>query len=387
MALNDSRGSIPPGTLEAVDNLPAGYEDVVALLPRDRGLRLRPWRAADADAVFAACSEPRAAHWVFRDYTREQAADYVTGAPAAWATRSHLRLCLTDDSDAVLGSADLDDLDAWQGSSDLGWWIAPAARGHGLGGRLGRLPVRAGLDVLGLHRLTATLAGGNTAFRWVAAGAGLRLESVGAEGWREHTGERADREVWRLLATEEPLAPQPELTAGALHLRPWRPADAGAVFAACQDPEIGRWTRLPLPYTPADAREFTARAALTDWARGAGAHFAVLDSVSGVLLGCVGAIGVPASGEVEIGFWAVPAARGRGVTTAATAAMIRWLIATAGVEVFRWRALPGHTASWRVAEKLGFAREGTARSAFVRRGGTGPRLDVVVASLLAADLR
>jgi len=31
-------------------------------------------------------------------------------------------------------------------------------------------------------------------------------------------------------------------------VRPWIALDAPAVFAACQDPEIGRWTNVPQPY-------------------------------------------------------------------------------------------------------------------------------------------
>ena len=41
---------------------------------------------------------------------------------------------------------------------------------------------------------------------------------------------------------------------GPTALRPWRDSDLAALVEACQDPEIPRWTRVPSPYGPADAR-------------------------------------------------------------------------------------------------------------------------------------
>ena len=48
----------------------------------------------------------------------------------------------------------------------------------------------------------------------------------------------------------------PTLRDGDLVLRPKRPADAEAITAACQDPEIPRWTFVPSPYSLEDARAF-----------------------------------------------------------------------------------------------------------------------------------
>jgi RimJ/RimL family protein N-acetyltransferase len=73
-----------------------------------------------------------------------------------------------------------------------------------------------------------------------------------------------------------------EITAGRLHLRPWQPQDAPAVYAACQDPQIQRWiAAIPAPYREADAREFVDRLAPEGWAAGTEAAFAVLDATSG----------------------------------------------------------------------------------------------------------
>ena len=48
--------------------------------------------------------------------------------------------------------------------------------------------------------------------------------------------------------------PDPPLRDDAVVLRPWSLDDVPAVTAACQDPEIPRWTTVPTPYAEEDAR-------------------------------------------------------------------------------------------------------------------------------------
>ncbi|MGH3450260.1 MAG: GNAT family N-acetyltransferase, partial [Haloechinothrix sp.] len=47
-----------------------------------------------------------------------------------------------------------------------------------------------------------------------------------------------------------------ELSDGDLLLRPWQPQDAEAVYRACRDPEIQRWTTVPSPYLREHAEHF-----------------------------------------------------------------------------------------------------------------------------------
>ena len=51
----------------------------------------------------------------------------------------------------------------------------------------------------------------------------------------------------------------PPLEDELVHLRPWIDADVPAIVAACNDPEIVRWTTVPTPYSPEDARAWLAR--------------------------------------------------------------------------------------------------------------------------------
>lgn len=48
-------------------------------------------------------------------------------------------------------------------------------------------------------------------------------------------------------------------------LRHWRDSDRDIVFAACQDPEIQRWTTVPVPYTEQHAVDFVGTVAVEQW--------------------------------------------------------------------------------------------------------------------------
>ncbi len=178
----------------------------------------------------------------------------------------------------------------------------------------------------------------------------------------------------------------PELTTpttlhdGDLMLRPWAAEDAGAVLEACQDPQIQRWTRVPVPYTTSDADGFVSSSS-ERWAAGL-PSFAGVDGATGQLLGSFGVVDVHEESGTEIGYWVAPRARGRGVATRATRALCRWLF-DQGVPRIVWQAEVGNVASRQVAEAVGFVVEGTLRLGLVHRG---TRVDGWLGSLLPADL-
>ncbi|HVU74491.1 MAG TPA: GNAT family N-acetyltransferase [Mycobacteriales bacterium] len=356
------------------------YEDLV--LPSEGPARLRPWRPDDAVAVARALDE-RARRYMppLRHDGPQDARDYVARAPQRWAEGRHLRLCLAGDDDGVLGAVDLDGLDETPGTGELGWWVVPGARGRGVGTVAVRLGLRLGLEGLGLRRISAAIRADNAASRWVAASAGMHLDAT-LTGADTETG--ADIEVWRLLAGEEPLAPQPEITAGAVHLRPFRSSDTDAVHAAFQDESIGRYTGAPYPCSRADAERFTNQSGLAMWAAGEGVVYAVCDSTAGDLLGGVGLYEHSRTwGRAELGYWATPAARGRGAITQASAALMRFGRDALGVRIIVWNCVVGNEPSRRVAERLGFTFEGVRRGGFIKNGVVS---DDWMASLLTADL-
>ncbi|MDH4352905.1 MAG: GNAT family N-acetyltransferase, partial [Actinomycetota bacterium] len=160
-----------------------------------------------------------------------------------------------------------------------------------------------------------------------------------------------------------------------LLLRPWRPEDAPAVHAACQDPEIQRWTLVPSPYSEADARDFVGGSDQR-WATGK-PSFAAVDATTGALLGSFGVVAHSDEGDPEIGYWVTVTARGRGVATRATILLCRWLFEEQEAVRIAWHAVAGNVASRRAAEAAGFVIEGTARQGMTHRD---ERVDAWVAS-------
>jgi RimJ/RimL family protein N-acetyltransferase len=176
--------------------------------------------------------------------------------------------------------------------------------------------------------------------------------------------------------------PNPQLTDGEIVLRPWESRDAPAVTAACQDPEIPRWTVVPHPYAERHAREFISGTA-ADLATGRELALAVVDGDDRLL----GAIGISNFDwpdlKAEIGYWVAAEARRRGVGARATRMLAVWTLTQLGLERLELLANPGNEASQRLAERAGFTREGTLRR-YRRRHGV--REDLVMFSLLAEDL-
>ena len=176
--------------------------------------------------------------------------------------------------------------------------------------------------------------------------------------------------------------PCPTLTDGVVSLRVPARADVPEIVAACDDPEMARWTRLPSPYTHADAVAFVD---LQDAHRAAGTDLVVLvfdAAASRPFVGEVGLHGI-SDGDAEIGYWTAAWARGRGLTTRAVRLLVEWGIAELGLERVEWAGIVGNEASRRVAEKVGFQVVGTLRAVTLQ---PGRRAHLWVGDLLPADL-
>jgi RimJ/RimL family protein N-acetyltransferase len=165
---------------------------------------------------------------------------------------------------------------------------------------------------------------------------------------------------------------------GHMELRPWREDDIPALHAACQDPEIQRWIPLiPRPYTLKDARAFVAGMVEL------GPHqFAIEED--GRLVGSIG-MRVNDGGTGHVGYWCAREVRGRGIVTGALREICRYGFDELGVARLELITDPDNTASQRVAEKVGFTREGVLRSHLLHPDGR--RRDSVMFSLLPGELR
>ena len=175
--------------------------------------------------------------------------------------------------------------------------------------------------------------------------------------------------------------PDPPLATGSIRLRLPAARDEDAIFAACQDPDIQRWAATPVPYLREHAQGWIEGAA-PEWAEARHGALAIADASDDRFLGAIG-LSPQESHRVEIGFWMVPAERGRGVATEATRLLGRWVLRDLGFRRRELLHLIGNEGSRRVAEKVGFRHEGLLRDYALVRGE--PR-DVVMYSLLASDI-
>lgn len=148
----------------------------------------------------------------------------------------------------------------------------------------------------------------------------------------------------------------PRLTDGVIVLRPPVEGDAPAITAACQDPEVCRYTALPDPYELHHATEWIAGAPAA-WRDATSAPMVVVDAATDELLGACGLLDIR-DGHAEIGYWVAAGARGRGVATRGVVLLTAWGLGELGLSEIELLADVRNLPSHRVAEKAGYRATG-----------------------------
>jgi RimJ/RimL family protein N-acetyltransferase/GNAT superfamily N-acetyltransferase len=213
------------------------------------------------------------------------------------------------------------------------WWdvtfasVLAAHRGTGVGQAV-VAEMALALRAAGATRISTGGAASNSASRAAALALGAVLEpewlTYAPPGAASGLPSRPLRGTWP--------AAQPTLTDGVVQLRPWRPEDADSVFRACQDPDIQRFTQVPVPYLLEHAVGFVADAP-RQWADGTGAQFAVTDATTGQLLGCMGLLEADRGrGQIGAGYWTAPWGRSRGFTRRALRLATGWALGEGGFD-------------------------------------------------------
>ncbi|MEV7609642.1 GNAT family protein [Microbacterium sp. NPDC089320] len=174
------------------------------------------------------------------------------------------------------------------------------------------------------------------------------------------------------------------LTTDRLTLHVPDASDVDAIVAACQDPEIPRWTTVPSPYLRTDAEDYV-RLIGEWWADGSQTIWcAYRDQELVASIGLHRITPHHTGGEAELGYWVAPAARGNGYLVEAARAVVDWGFDELGLARLGWRAVAGNIPSARAARSLGFRYEGFARQALASERG---RDDGWFGGLLASDDR
>lgn len=140
----------------------------------DGVVTLRRWAAADIPALTAIWQDPELLRrfGVEPPITDESSARFVAGNELQWRAGTELALALVVDQQ-VVGGCELDRADSAQ--PDLGYWLAPGARGRGYATCAATLMLEWAGATLGVTRFSAEIEPDNTASIAVARRLGFEL--------------------------------------------------------------------------------------------------------------------------------------------------------------------------------------------------------------------
>jgi RimJ/RimL family protein N-acetyltransferase len=142
----------------------------------------------------------------------------------------------------------------------------------------------------------------------------------------------------------------------------------GLAALVVDDPDVQRFTRVPVPPPPDMPRRWLAR---YEQGRldGSCEGFAVVDHGTGAFLGLALAPAIDQEGRTaELGYVVAPGARGRGVASAALSQLTDWALSELGALRLELIIDVDNAASKRVAGRCGYEREGMLRSVHVKQG-------------------
>ncbi len=156
----------------------------------------------------------------------------------------------------------------------------------------------------------------------------------------------------------------------------------GVMEALLGDPAVHRFTRVPVPVPDGFARRWFAAYAEARLTRSR-ELFAIVDSLGGEFLGLAMAPRIDQEERTaELGYVVAPAARGRGVATAALGLLTEWAFDQLDALRLELMISVENVASQRVAARCGYVREGVLRSLYVKQG---LREDTQIWSRLPSD--
>jgi RimJ/RimL family protein N-acetyltransferase len=175
--------------------------------------------------------------------------------------------------------------------------------------------------------------------------------------------------------------PDPMLADDAIRLAPLTRAHEPDLATLVEDENVRTYTRVPTE-PPPDFPGTWLGSYEQGWRDGSRAGFAI-ETHEGEFLGLGLFVRIEAEGrQGEIGYIVGPAARGKGVATRTLRLLTEWGFSELGLERIELWIDVTNTASERVAERLGYVREGVLRSYWFKED---IRRDFGIWSLLRTD--
>jgi RimJ/RimL family protein N-acetyltransferase len=161
----------------------------------DGVVTVRPWgERGDAEAIQAACNDPAIAQFldaIPQPYTLSDARAYLEFCRSGWRDGTMTNFAMVVDGRAV-GSIGVRWIEPDQGVAEVGYWVAPEARGKGVCTRALKLVAGWVLTRPGMARLQLRADEENTPSKRVAESAGFTREGVLRSS---HYNPRLDRRV------------------------------------------------------------------------------------------------------------------------------------------------------------------------------------------------
>ena len=333
---------------------------------RGDGVLLTAWEHDDLPAIVELADDV-GRHWsrsLADMHTVEDAARWVAerSGPGRidWAVRDPA-------TRALLGRTSLHRFTTEPAAAEIGYGVHPDHRRRGVAVAAVTTAVGHAFGDLRLHRVELVHDVGNVGSCAVATRSGFALEGVERHALGYPDGRVADQHRHGRLAidppgpAERPAPPLevPELTGDGVRLRAWTADDAASVLAGLSDPEAVRWSPRPLLPDLTAART---------WIAGRAARAASGQALSWAVEADGAVVGAVALREVNLvdrwataSYWTLPAARGRGLAGRALDLATSYAVSGLGLHRVQLQHALDNTASCRVAEKAGFALEGTQR--------------------------
>ncbi|WP_375487200.1 GNAT family N-acetyltransferase [uncultured Jatrophihabitans sp.] len=345
-----------------------GVELADLTLSTDR-LLLRRWLPDDAARVYEAMQDASTRRFLVHvpdPYGRGDAREFVTGAGHEGRDNgTGLGSAVVERaSGRVVGAAAL----RLRGDPEIGYWVAPDARGHGYAAEGTRLltgwAMGLGVPRVELHCDVRNLPSARTALRAGFAFEGIASSARQGGGTNGVPARYGDDARFARTADDSgdavepafPRLPDGGLTDGVVTLRPARPEDAQG-YLEDDDPVAVSWGFDGRPRTHRQAEQRMAGAGL-EWLVGRNAWLTVVDVGTGAFAGDLQVRRGGPPGVAELGYAVHPAFRGRGYTSRALRLIVPWVFEVAGFGRIEVGAKRGNIASQRAAQTAGFRPDG-----------------------------
>lgn len=174
----------------------------------------------------------------------------------------------------------------------------------------------------------------------------------------------------------------PVLSDGEVTLRAHLPTDIDAMLEMANDPEMERWTAIPVPHTRDMSEQFAFTIIPKGWNEGTHRGWAIEAIDGDGRARFAGNVDIRQSPIADIGFALHPWARRRGIMARAVRLAVDWAFSEGGIEIVHWRSHVGNESSLRVAHSTGFTLHGTTPGMLHERGQV---LDAWTASIRFGD--